>query len=141
MITASWHGRTIASRQQSMPRLHSEPGLNQVSRAGLNQGFSTVICAFITHGAGTAHPWQRDNGGREPKPEQETRPEPSSTKNHGNQPSRTREKQSQEQVLAYEYEGVRYDCGSKLGYLKATVDFALRHPEVKDGFKEFLKTR
>ena len=48
---------------------------------------------------------------------------------------------SQEQVLAYEYEGVRYDCGSKLGYLKATVDFALRHPEVKDGFKEFLKTR
>jgi UTP--glucose-1-phosphate uridylyltransferase len=48
---------------------------------------------------------------------------------------------SQEQVLAYEYEGVRYDCGSKLGYLKATVDFALRHPEVKDGFSEFLKTR
>jgi UTP--glucose-1-phosphate uridylyltransferase len=48
---------------------------------------------------------------------------------------------SQEQVLAYEYEGVRYDCGSKLGYLKATVDFSLRHPEVKDGFKEFLKTR
>lgn len=48
---------------------------------------------------------------------------------------------SQEQVLAYEYEGVRYDCGSKLGYLKATVDFALRHPEVKEGFSEFLKTR
>ena len=48
---------------------------------------------------------------------------------------------SQEQVLAYEYEGVRYDCGSKLGYLKATVDFALRHSEVKDGFSEFLKTR
>ena len=47
----------------------------------------------------------------------------------------------QEQVLAYEYEGVRYDCGSKLGYLKATVEFALRHPEVKDGFSEFLKTR
>ena len=48
---------------------------------------------------------------------------------------------SQEQVLAYEYEGVRYDCGSKLGYLKATVDFALRHSEVKEGFSEFLKTR
>jgi len=48
---------------------------------------------------------------------------------------------SQEQVLAYEYEGVRYDCGSKLGYLKATVDFAFRHPEVKEGFSEFLKTR
>jgi UTP--glucose-1-phosphate uridylyltransferase len=48
---------------------------------------------------------------------------------------------SQEQVLAYEYDGVRYDCGSKLGYLKATVDFALRHPEVKEDFSEFLKTR
>ena len=30
----------------------------------------------------------------------------------------------QEQVLAYRYKGVRYDCGSKLGYLKATVEFA-----------------
>lgn len=44
-----------------------------------------------------------------------------------------------EQVLAYKYEGVRYDCGSKLGYLKATVELALKHPEVKDGFAEFLK--
>ncbi|WP_020423640.1 UTP--glucose-1-phosphate uridylyltransferase GalU, partial [Cupriavidus sp. WS] len=34
----------------------------------------------------------------------------------------------QEQVLAYRYKGVRYDCGSKLGYLKATVEFALKHP-------------
>ena len=47
----------------------------------------------------------------------------------------------QEQVLAYEYEGVRYDCGSKLGYLKATVEFALRHPEVSKGFAEFLSHR
>ena len=47
----------------------------------------------------------------------------------------------QEQVLAYEYEGVRYDCGSKLGYLKATVEFALRHPEVSKGFAEFLGQR
>ena len=46
-----------------------------------------------------------------------------------------------EQVLAYKYEGVRYDCGSKLGYLKATVELALKHPEVKDGFAEFLKNR
>lgn len=46
----------------------------------------------------------------------------------------------QEQVIAYEYQGVRYDCGSKLGYLKATVDFALRHPEVKNEFSEFLKS-
>jgi UTP--glucose-1-phosphate uridylyltransferase len=46
-----------------------------------------------------------------------------------------------EQVLAYEYDGVRYDCGSKLGYLKATVELALKHPEVKGGFSDFLKNR
>lgn len=46
-----------------------------------------------------------------------------------------------EQVLAYEYEGIRYDCGSKLGYLKATVEFALNHPEVGAEFAEFLKNR
>ena len=32
---------------------------------------------------------------------------------------------AEEQVLAYRYEGTRYDCGSKLGYLQATVEFAL----------------
>jgi UTP--glucose-1-phosphate uridylyltransferase len=46
-----------------------------------------------------------------------------------------------EQVLGYEYEGIRYDCGSKLGYLKATVEFALNHPEVAKEFAEFLKNR
>ena len=46
-----------------------------------------------------------------------------------------------EPVYAYEYQGVRYDCGSKLGYLKATVDFALRHPEVSSEFAAFLKQR
>jgi UTP--glucose-1-phosphate uridylyltransferase len=46
-----------------------------------------------------------------------------------------------EQVLAYEYEGIRYDCGSKLGYLKATVEFALNHPEVGEEFAQFLKSR
>ncbi len=44
-----------------------------------------------------------------------------------------------EQVLAYQYDGIRYDCGSKLGYLKATVEFALRHPEVSAEFKAYLK--
>ncbi|MFJ1257997.1 UTP--glucose-1-phosphate uridylyltransferase GalU [Cupriavidus sp. CuC1] len=48
---------------------------------------------------------------------------------------------SQEQVLAYRYKGVRYDCGSKLGYLKATVEFALKHPEVMDEFGTYLRTR
>ncbi len=46
-----------------------------------------------------------------------------------------------EQVLAYKYQGTRYDCGSKLGYLKATVEFALRHPEVGAEFETYLRTR
>ena len=46
---------------------------------------------------------------------------------------------AEEQVLAYRYFGTRFDCGSKLGYLKATVEFALRHPEVKAEFEEYLQ--
>jgi UTP--glucose-1-phosphate uridylyltransferase len=45
---------------------------------------------------------------------------------------------TEEQVLAYRYFGTRFDCGSKLGYLKATVEFALRHPEVKEEFEAYL---
>jgi UTP--glucose-1-phosphate uridylyltransferase len=41
-------------------------------------------------------------------------------------------------VLACEFEGVRYDCGSKLGYLKANVEYALKHPEVADEFRDYL---
>ena len=41
-------------------------------------------------------------------------------------------------VLAYEFEGVRYDCGSKLGYLKANVEYALKHPELAEEFREYL---
>jgi UTP--glucose-1-phosphate uridylyltransferase len=44
-----------------------------------------------------------------------------------------------EQVLAYKYHGTRFDCGSKLGYLKATVEFALRHPEVSADFDAYLR--
>lgn len=47
----------------------------------------------------------------------------------------------QQQVLAYEFEGIRYDCGSKLGYLQATVDYALKHPEVAESFASWLKQR
>jgi UTP--glucose-1-phosphate uridylyltransferase len=47
---------------------------------------------------------------------------------------------SEEQVLAYRYHGTRFDCGSKLGYLKATVEFALRHPEVSKEFEEYLQS-
>jgi UTP--glucose-1-phosphate uridylyltransferase len=46
-----------------------------------------------------------------------------------------------EQVLAYKYHGTRFDCGSKLGYLKATVEFALRHPEVRADFGAYLGER
>ena len=44
----------------------------------------------------------------------------------------------EESVMAYEFQGQRYDCGSKLGYLKATVNYALKHPEVADDFRAFL---
>ena len=45
---------------------------------------------------------------------------------------------SSEAVLSYQFEGKRYDCGTKQGYLQATVEFALRHPEVADEFRRFL---
>ena len=45
---------------------------------------------------------------------------------------------AEEQVLAYRYLGKRFDCGSKLGYLQATVDFGLRHPEVGAAFSNYL---
>ena len=44
-----------------------------------------------------------------------------------------------EAVLAYEFEGTRYDCGSKLGFLIANVELALLHPELKDEFSAYLK--
>ncbi|WP_333878300.1 UTP--glucose-1-phosphate uridylyltransferase GalU [Methylobacter sp.] len=44
-----------------------------------------------------------------------------------------------EQVLAYEFEGKRYDCGSKLGYLQATVEYGLDHDELKVDFRDYLK--
>ena len=45
---------------------------------------------------------------------------------------------AEEQVLAYRYQGIRYDCGSKLGYLQATVDYGRRHPEVGAAFSAYL---
>jgi UTP--glucose-1-phosphate uridylyltransferase len=44
-----------------------------------------------------------------------------------------------EGVHAYQYEGKRFDCGSKQGFLEASVEFALKHPEVGPGFQEYLK--
>ncbi|MBO9646427.1 MULTISPECIES: UTP--glucose-1-phosphate uridylyltransferase GalU [Pseudacidovorax] len=45
-----------------------------------------------------------------------------------------------ESVYAYSYKGVRYDCGSKEGFLQATVELALAHPEVGGFFKDYLKS-
>jgi UTP--glucose-1-phosphate uridylyltransferase len=45
----------------------------------------------------------------------------------------------QEEVLGYAYQGKRYDCGSKMGFLEATVELALRHPEVGAGFAQWLR--
>ncbi|MFJ3044935.1 UTP--glucose-1-phosphate uridylyltransferase GalU [Herbaspirillum chlorophenolicum] len=44
-----------------------------------------------------------------------------------------------ESVLAYRYQGQRYDCGSKLGYLKAMVAMGMKHPETGPEFSEYLK--
>jgi UTP--glucose-1-phosphate uridylyltransferase len=44
-----------------------------------------------------------------------------------------------EPVRAYRFEGKRYDCGSKLGYLEATVEYGLKHPELGEGFAAYLR--
>lgn len=46
-----------------------------------------------------------------------------------------------ETILAFEFEGERYDCGSKLGYLKATVDHGLLHEELREDFLAYLKNK
>ncbi len=45
-----------------------------------------------------------------------------------------------ESVMAYRFEGKRYDCGSKLGYLQATVEYALKHPDLREDFLEYLES-
>ena len=45
-----------------------------------------------------------------------------------------------EGVHAYLYQGKRYDCGSKEGFLEATVELALKHPEVGPAFREYLRS-
>jgi UTP--glucose-1-phosphate uridylyltransferase len=47
---------------------------------------------------------------------------------------------AEDRVLAYRFLGTRYDCGSKLGYLQATVAFGRQHPEVGRAFEDYLKT-
>ncbi len=45
-----------------------------------------------------------------------------------------------ERVYAYQYSGKRYDCGSKEGFLQATVELALQHPQMGAPFREYLKS-
>lgn len=45
-----------------------------------------------------------------------------------------------QEIYAYNFEGKRYDIGSKLGFLQATVEFALKREDLKDEFKKYLKT-
>ncbi len=42
-------------------------------------------------------------------------------------------------MFAFRYEGKRYDCGSKEGFLEANVELAMQHPELGKGFREYLK--
>ena len=44
-----------------------------------------------------------------------------------------------EEIFAYSFEGKRYDCGSKEGYLEATVELALQHEDLAEDFTKFLK--
>ncbi len=44
-----------------------------------------------------------------------------------------------ESIIAHPFEGKRYDCGSKEGYLEATVELALQHPELGESFKAYLR--
>ncbi|NSB16522.1 UTP--glucose-1-phosphate uridylyltransferase GalU [Clostridium beijerinckii] len=46
----------------------------------------------------------------------------------------------EEAIYSYNFEGTRYDVGDKLGYLKATVEYALRNSELRDGFTDYLKS-
>ncbi|HMT15838.1 MAG TPA: UTP--glucose-1-phosphate uridylyltransferase, partial [Ottowia sp.] len=45
-----------------------------------------------------------------------------------------------ERVYAYQYSGKRYDCGSKEGFLEATVELALQHPQMGAPFRDYLKS-
>ncbi len=46
-----------------------------------------------------------------------------------------------EDVYSLAFAGKRYDCGSKLGYLQATVEYALKHPELKEEFSNYLESK
>jgi UTP--glucose-1-phosphate uridylyltransferase len=45
-----------------------------------------------------------------------------------------------EPVHVLQFTGTRYDCGSKIGYLRATVEYALRHPDLGENFRAYLQS-
>jgi len=47
----------------------------------------------------------------------------------------------EERVMAYRFSGRRYDCGTKLGYLEATLELGLKHAEVGEAFARYLAGR
>ena len=47
---------------------------------------------------------------------------------------------AKERVYAYQYDGKRYDCGSKEGFLQATVELALQHPQMGAPFRAYLQS-
>ena len=47
---------------------------------------------------------------------------------------------TKEAVYAYQYTGKRYDCGSKEGFLEATVELALQHPQMGAPFRQYLQS-
>ncbi len=47
---------------------------------------------------------------------------------------------AEERILAYRYKGTRYDCGSKIGFLKASVAMGLEHPEVREEFAAYIQS-
>ncbi len=57
----------------------------------------------------------------------------------GQTPGAGGELQLTESVYAFQYQGKRYDCGSKEGFLEATVELALLHPEVGEHFRTYLR--
>ena len=48
---------------------------------------------------------------------------------------------SVEAIYAYDFVGKRYDVGNKLGFLEATVEFALKREDIRNEFAEYLKTK
>jgi UTP--glucose-1-phosphate uridylyltransferase len=47
---------------------------------------------------------------------------------------------AEQSVYAYEFEGIRYDAGTTMGWLKATVDLALQRPELAEEFRAHLRS-